>query len=173
MSKVNDFAEFYAAHFHGLSIQLFAYTGDFPLAQDLAQEAFCRAVPKWEALRTYDDPASWVRRVAFNLASSRWRHNRVASAFARRQREQYVDGPNPDRVALAQALRNLPAKHRRAVILHYLADLSVADIAKQENATAGTVKSWLHRGRAALAAQLSEQTQSSSKASELREGNNV
>jgi RNA polymerase sigma-70 factor (ECF subfamily) len=153
---VNDFAEFYAAHFHGMTIQLFAYTGDFPQAQDLVQEAFCRAVPKWKALQTYDDPAAWVRRVAFNLATSRWRRNRTASAFARRQREKYVEGPSPDRVALTRALATLPANQRRAVILHYLADLPIAEIAAQENTAEGTVKSWLHRGRAALAVQLSD-----------------
>jgi hypothetical protein len=118
---VNDFADFYAAHFHRLTIQLFAYIDDFAHAQDLVQEAFCRAVPKWETLRKYDEPVSWVRQVAFNLATSRWRRNRTALAFAHRQREEYVDGPNPDRVALARALTTLPVNHRRAVILHYLA----------------------------------------------------
>jgi RNA polymerase sigma-70 factor (ECF subfamily) len=40
------------------------------------------------------------------------------------------------------------------VVLHYLADLSIAEIADREGVAEGTVKSWLHRGRAALAAQL-------------------
>ncbi|MBX6749740.1 MAG: SigE family RNA polymerase sigma factor [Micromonosporaceae bacterium] len=152
----SDFAQFYAAQFHGITVQVFAYTGDLPLAQDIAQEAFTRAVIRWEKLRTYDDPAAWVRRVAFNLASSRWRHIRIASAYLRRQREQHVDGPGPDRVALARALATLPNRHRRAVILHYLADLSIADIARQEGVSPNTVKSWLHRGRAELAAQLGD-----------------
>jgi RNA polymerase sigma-70 factor (ECF subfamily) len=154
---VNDFAQFYAAQFHGITLQLFAYTGDLPLAQDIAQEAFTRAVIRWERVGDYDDPAAWVRRVAFNLAASRWRHFRIASAYLRRQREEHVEGPSPDRVALARALATLPDRHRRAVILYYLADLSVADIARQENVSANTVKSWLHRGRAQLAAQLGDQ----------------
>jgi RNA polymerase sigma-70 factor (ECF subfamily) len=40
------------------------------------------------------------------------------------------------------------------VVLHYLADLSVAEVAEQEGVPVGTVKSWLHRGRIALAIQL-------------------
>lgn len=152
-----EFADFYAAQFHDVTVQVFAYTGDFPLAQDIAQEAFTRAVIRWERLRTYDDPAAWVRRVAFNLAASRWRNGRVATAFLRRQREEHIAGPSPDRVVLARALATLPDRHRRAVILHYLADLPIADIARQENVAVNTVKSWLHRGRAQLAAQLGDQ----------------
>ena len=52
------------------------------------------------------------------------------------------------------ALRTLPEQHRRAVVLHYLADLSVAEIAAETGAAVGTVKSWLHRGRVQLAAVL-------------------
>ncbi|NJC70085.1 SigE family RNA polymerase sigma factor [Planosporangium thailandense] len=151
-----SFDQFYAAHFDRLIVQLYAYTGDMAQAQDVVQEAFARALPRWEKLRTYDDPTAWVRRVAWNLATSRWRQLRTFRAFARRQREEHVNGPTPDRVALAAALATLPATQRRAVILHYLSDMSVADIAAQEGVAAGTVKSWLHRGRAALAAALAD-----------------
>lgn len=153
---MDDFAEFYAAQFHALTVQLYAYTGDFPQAQDIAQEAFTRAVVRWQKLRTYDNPGVWVRRVAFNLASSRWRRNRVAAAYLRRQREQQLEEPSLDRVVLAGALATLPDRHRRAVVLHYLADMSIEDIAVQERAAPNTVKSWLHRGRLQLAAQLED-----------------
>jgi len=153
---VDDFTDFYAAQFRTVTVQVFAYTGDLPLAQDIAQEAFTRAVMRWEKLRSYDDPAAWVRRVAFNLAASRWRRSRIAAAYLRQQRAEHVEGPSPDRVALARALATLPERHRRVVILHYLADLSIADIAQQENVPVNTVKSWLHRARTELAAQLGD-----------------
>jgi RNA polymerase sigma-70 factor (ECF subfamily) len=41
-------------------------------------------------------------------------------------------------------------------VLHYLADLSVAEIAAHEQTTEGTVKAWLSRGRVELAARLSD-----------------
>jgi RNA polymerase sigma-70 factor (ECF subfamily) len=150
-----DFDELYHAHFRSLTAQLAAYCGDLSLAQDLTQEAFCRAFARWSKVSRYDDPVGWVRRVAWNLATSRWRRLRTAQSFLRRQREEHVPGPSPDRVALHTALALLPANHRRAVVLHYLADLSVAEIAAQENVAEGTVKSWLYRGRAALASRLS------------------
>ncbi|MDZ5444714.1 sigma-70 family RNA polymerase sigma factor [Micromonospora sp. 4G57] len=148
------FDELYHAHFRSLTLQLTAYCGDLPQAQDLVQEAFCRAFARWSRVSRYDDPVAWVRRVAWNLATSRWRRLRTAQTWLLRQREEHVPGPGPDRVALAAALALLPANHRRAVVLHYLADLSVTQIAQQEQVPEGTVKSWLHRGRAALAAQL-------------------
>lgn len=149
-----DFDELYHAHFRSLTVQLTAYCGDLSQAQDLVQEAFCRAFARWSRVSRYDDPLAWVRRVAWNLAASRWRRIRTARSFLGRQREEHVAGPSPDRVALTAALALLPLNQRRAVVLHYLADLSVTQIAQQEQVPEGTVKSWLHRGRAALATQL-------------------
>jgi RNA polymerase sigma-70 factor (ECF subfamily) len=81
---------------------------------------------------------------------------RAVHTHSRGHREAVVEGPGPERVALARALATLPERHRRALVLFYVADLSVGEIAAQEKVAEGTVKSWLHRGRAALAAQLSD-----------------
>jgi RNA polymerase sigma-70 factor (ECF subfamily) len=150
----DSFEEFFAVAFRPLTIQLYAYFGDRHEAQDVVQEAFCRAYARWNEVSRYDDPVAWVRRVAWNLATSRWRRVGTALAFARRQREEHVPEPSPDRVALATALATLPPRQRRAVILHYLADLSVHEVAALEGVPDGTVKSWLHRARTALAALL-------------------
>lgn len=153
---VPDFDDFYAAHFGALTVQLYAYFGDRQEAQDVVQEAFCRALARWSKVSRYDDPVAWVRRVAWNLAVSKWRRTRTALSFLRRQRpeEARLDGPGPERVALIAALATLPEQHRRAIVLHYLADLTVLEIADREGVAEGTVKSWLHRARTALAAQL-------------------
>jgi RNA polymerase sigma-70 factor (ECF subfamily) len=148
------FSEFYGAHFQRIAVQLYAYLGDHAEAQDLAQEAFCRALEQWPRIAGYADPAGWVRRVSWNLATSRLRRLRTALGFLARQREQHVEGPTPDRVALIAALRELPATQRRALVLYHLGALGVAEIAEQEGVAEGTVRSWLTRGRARLAAQL-------------------
>lgn len=159
---VTEFDEFYAAAYGPLTAQLALYCGDRQEAQDLVQEAFCRALARWRHVSTYDDPVAWVRRVAWNLATSGWRRRRTAWNFLRRQRaEERVEGPGPERVALVAALATLPPVLRRAMVLHYLADLPVAEIAAREQVAEGTVKSWLHRGRAALAAHLADTTEES------------
>ena len=41
--------------------------GDIGDAQDIAQEAFCRAWQRWGSIVRYDNPVAWIRRVATNL----------------------------------------------------------------------------------------------------------
>jgi RNA polymerase sigma-70 factor, ECF subfamily len=149
-----DFDDFYAAKFDVLRSQIYAYLGDRAEAQDLVQEAFCRAYSRWERIRRFEDPYAWVRRVAWNLATSRLRRQKTSATFLRRQREEHVAGPSPNRVALITALSKISPPLRKAVVLHYLGQLSVAEIAAQEDVAEGTVKSWLSRGRLALAEHL-------------------
>jgi len=69
---------------------------------------------------------------------------------------EHIPAPSADRIALGDALATLSIKLRRAIVMHYLADMSVAEIAEREGEPVGTVKSWLHRGRTALAAALAD-----------------
>jgi RNA polymerase sigma-70 factor (ECF subfamily) len=63
-------------------------------------------------------------------------------------------GPAADVIALRAALAKLPPRARAAVVLHYLADLSVADVARamgiSENTTNGHLKAGLARLREEL-----------------------
>jgi RNA polymerase sigma-70 factor (ECF subfamily) len=149
-----NFATLYQTRFGDLAAQLYAFTGDALETQDLVQEAFIRAWQRWDRIGRYEDPVAWVRRVAWNLAMTR--HKRLK--FFRRVPET---GPPPstpeaglDRMDLVVSLRKLPEQIRRAVVLHYLADMSIADIAEEMRAPEGTIKSWLRRGRAELATHL-------------------
>lgn len=56
MSPPTGFTELYATHFQRLATQLYAYLGDHAEAQDLTQEAFCRALDHWHRISAYDDP---------------------------------------------------------------------------------------------------------------------
>lgn len=146
-----EFAEFYHANYRPLARQLYAYLGDHAEAQDLVQEAFCRAFDRWARISEYHDPVAWVRKVAWNLATSRLRRIGVARRHMLSHREEHAPGPGPDRVALVGALARLPERHRVAVVSHYIGQLSTAEIAAQEGVAEGTVRSWLSRGRAELA----------------------
>jgi RNA polymerase sigma-70 factor (ECF subfamily) len=151
-----DFDGLYQASFGDVVAMVYALTGDLADAQDLAQEAFCRAWQRWERISTYDDPLAWVRRVAANLATSRWRRLATAARHLHRERRPEAPPLGPDHVALVTALRSLPERQRRAVVLHHLLDLPVAEVARELEVAPGTIKSWLHRGRVALAVQLAD-----------------
>lgn len=151
-----DFATLYQTRFGDLAAQLYAFTGDALETQDLVQEAFIRAWQRWDRIGRYDDPGGWVRRAAWNLAITR--HKRL-KIFQRVPGEGLPPANNPesslDRMDLVASLRKLPERIRRAVVLHYLADMSIAEIAEEMHCAEGTVKSWLHRGRCELATHLS------------------
>jgi RNA polymerase sigma-70 factor (ECF subfamily) len=97
-----------------------------------------------------DNPGAWVRRAAINrLANHRRGLRRRAAAVARIEAPAAVD-LDPLDLDLAAALRDLPARQRLVLCLHYLADLSVVDIAADLGIAEGTVKSNLHDARNAL-----------------------
>jgi RNA polymerase sigma factor (sigma-70 family) len=56
------------------------------------------------------------------------------------------------------ALRRLPPRQREALVLRYYGDLSEAEIAATMSCSPGTVKSHIHRGKAALAELLEVRT---------------
>lgn len=85
---------------------------------------------------------------------NQFRRARAFLRFAARQRDSAAPEPSPDRVALVAALATLPSRLRRVIVMYHLGDLSVAEISHREGIPEGTVKSWLHRGRAMLADRL-------------------
>lgn len=158
MAAGDEFDDLYHALFPRLAAELFAYLGDRAEAEDVTQEALLRAWQRWSTVGHYDEPMAWVRHVAWNLATSRWRRMTAAGrAWARHRSPAYAAVTlSADHVALVAALRRLPERPRRAIVLHYIADLSVAQVASDMATRPGTVMSWLHRGRAELARLLSD-----------------
>ncbi|MEO3743664.1 sigma-70 family RNA polymerase sigma factor [Plantactinospora sp. B5E13] len=157
MGQLNTIAEVYAASFRRLIVHLYAVTGDLNEAQEVVQEAFVRALTAPGRFDQLENPESWLRRVALNLAHTRYRRRRTLDRLLRRV------GPPPvipdlssEHLALMAALRQLPAGQRHAIALHYLVDLPVEEVARTLDVSVGTVKSRLSRGRTALAALLAE-----------------
>jgi RNA polymerase sigma-70 factor (ECF subfamily) len=152
-----EFTSFYAASFPRLAGQLAAMTGDRAEAQDAVQEAFVRAWVHRGQIDTDQGAEAWVRVTAWRIAASRWRRAREGiRLMVLAARPDRVAGPGPDRMAFVEALRNVPAEQRRALVLYYLVDLTVDQIAAETGVRPGTVKARLARGRAALTPYLRE-----------------
>ena len=151
------FDECYRATVRRLVQYAYAMCGDADVAQDLAHEAYLRAWQRRRRLEGYEDIEAWLRLVVTRLSVDRWRRIAVhRRTLARLRPPPPAQPPSDDTVLLAAALREIPAQQRRAVVLHYLVGLPVADVAAEIGTSAGTVKSWLARGRAALGAHLGD-----------------
>lgn len=120
-------------------------------AADAVQEAFVQADRIWDSsLHGYADPAGWVRRVAINRLLNGERNRRRREEILATIRPVADDDLTTDLLDLRRAVAALPDRMRAAVCLHYLADLSVAEVAAALEVTEGTVKSNLHDARTRL-----------------------
>ncbi len=153
----DDFADLYDATYGRVVAHVYGISGNLADAQEIAQEAFLKAWQRWDSISRYDEPTAWVIRVAHNLALSRWRRARTAAQGLLRLGAPEPDlGPGPESVALVHALRQVSLEQRRALVLHHLSGMPIAQIAVIEKVAEGTIKARLSRGRRALAVLLAD-----------------
>lgn len=149
----DDFSDFYVVTYARLVGVLARVCDGREDAEEVVQEAFVRLVQRWPQVSRYDDPESWVRSVAFRLATSRWRKRRAgAAALLRLGPAPHVGPPGVDGVTVDAVLAALSPAHRAVLVLHYAVGLTVEEIACELAVAPGTVKSRLSRARAAAAA---------------------
>jgi RNA polymerase sigma-70 factor (ECF subfamily) len=157
MPTAVDLNDLYDASYRRLVVQVFAICGDLAQAEDAVQDAFVTALRKKARLARVSNPEAWVRAVALNQVRHGWRHASVVRRY-----QAKVPGPQgpvdvgPEHVAIVTALEAVDADQREAVVLHYLADLPVAEVATQLGVPEGTVKSRLSRARERLAGLLDD-----------------
>lgn len=150
-SRGAEFDDFVRARSGALLQVAYLLVGDRHAAEDLVQEVLAQVYVRWRRVRT--SPEAYVRRALVNRAASRWRRRS-------RRPEQALgdfDPPQPDgadgvvlRETVLSALRTLPVRQRAAVVLRYLADLPVAEVAEALGCSEGAVKSHTSRGVAHL-----------------------
>jgi RNA polymerase sigma-70 factor (ECF subfamily) len=148
LSSPDDFDAFFYALLPQVLRVAERMTGDHATAEDVAGEAFARAFARWPKLKVLPHREAWVLRVASNVAIDLFRRRRLpmTTAGARSDPAEVV----VLRASLVEALRSIPKRHREAVVLRYLADLSEAEVAVALGVRPGTVKSQLHRARRSL-----------------------
>jgi RNA polymerase sigma-70 factor (ECF subfamily) len=150
------FDAFYREEYSSVVSLVYGLSGSAWAAEDLAQEAFLRAHNDWARVGQMASPSGWVRRVAMNLAMSRFRRLRSEAAVRMRlvPASSSVEASAADYEAFWDEVRRLPARQAQAVALRYIDELSVAEIGAVLQVAEGTVKALLHQGRTRLARQL-------------------
>jgi RNA polymerase sigma-70 factor, ECF subfamily len=142
--------EVYAASYRRLVGQLYGVCGDLGQAEETVQEAFARAIQHGRQLRHADNPEAWLRRVAVDLSRSRWRHRvRGEPPWLARRTGVHPD-LSPDQLALVAVMQQLPEAQRQVIALLCLGDLQAYEVAEAMDASIGSVRTQLHRGRSTL-----------------------
>jgi RNA polymerase sigma factor (sigma-70 family) len=148
VTRVSEFEDLYREAGDRLWWALLAYTGDREIASDAAAEAFARALG---AASTIRDPAPWVWRVAFRVATAHLREARRTSIAPQESYEM-----DQQALGVVVALRQLTRRQRAVFVLFYLDDRSTNEIAELLGMAPATVSVHLHKARLQLRAILED-----------------
>lgn len=161
IQATEQFETFYKDHYRTVLAVVLGLTKRAADAEDITQDAFLKAQRRWDEVSGYQYPVAWVKRVAVNLAMSRFRRLAAETrALLRVGSDQDTVEPAESADELWAAVRALPRLQAQCVALFYIDDLSVVQISEVLDVAQGTVKSSLSRARAALARTLGEEVAS-------------
>lgn len=126
--------------------------GDTSLADDIAQDAYVKAYLGCDSLKSPDKFKNWIFTIAYNTFVNHKRSERQAVSY---DEAVAVAAPGSADSAFAHqelyvALNRLNAKERLSILLFYMENYSVKEIAEIHNTSQDAVKQHLSRGRAHL-----------------------
>ena len=151
-----------------LYVYVFELVHDEQASLDIVQETFIAAVRHLSSLRNDDRFGSWLFGIAHQKCIQHWRKS---------GREEPLDDEslaalpgvddNPRELLIReeqeaefmQALNQLPAPQRAVLLLHFIEDFPLDEIARITGTNLGTVKSRIHYGKKALRELLEDRSQ--------------
>ena len=155
------FAELYENNFERVYAYVVRRVEDRAEAEDLTSEVFHHALSNLRRFEWRGIPfAAWLFRIAANLISDRWQ---------RGNREHLVDAPEQieaapaknveleeveRRATLFRLVDTLPAEQRRVVVLRFVEQKSIKEVARDIRKTEGAVKQLQFRALTALRARM-------------------
>jgi RNA polymerase sigma-70 factor (ECF subfamily) len=135
-------------------------------ALDVVQETFINATRYIGSLRDDAKFGSWLFSIAHQKCQQHWRRPRreepLDDSFVEYSTEELL----PDELLVRaeqeeefmSLLNRLPEIHRSVLLLHFLEDFSLEEIARVTGVSVGTVKSRLHYAKKSLRTLLAEKT---------------
>jgi RNA polymerase sigma-70 factor (ECF subfamily) len=149
-----------------LYVYVFELVHDEQTSLDLVQETFIAAVRHIGSLRDDGKFGSWLFGIAHQKCVQRWRKQNREEIL----REEIAQGPNefensPDDLLIRreqeaefmQLLNQLPLPQRSVLLLHFVEDFSIEEIAGITDTNPGTVKSRMHYAKKSLRKLLEQQ----------------
>lgn len=151
-----DFREFAAARLTPLYRFAILLTGHHQSAEDMVQETLARIYVVWGS-RDLSDPIAYSRSTLMNvfLTSRRRRQGSREHLHALVPDSPVADADVPLRVDLQRALNQLKPVDRAIVVMRYLEDLPVEEVACALHLSPGNVRVRAQRARTQLERRLS------------------
>lgn len=139
-------------------------------ARELCQDVFLRVHDRLHQYRYESSLATWIGRVAFNIATRHLQRKRIATVSAEDEDgtlpawNEASDGFDLEAATADQellghvgaALETLPPLQRTLVTLYHLDELGIGEIATITGLPEGTVKNYLFRARQRLRQRLED-----------------
>lgn len=147
----------YTAEYPQLAGWAARLVGDPDLAHDFVTEAFVRLLKHWPKVT---GPRAWLYTCVGNQVKDHWRkRERESRAYRKFASSTPPEAPLSEQattLSVRDAVQSLPDRLRLPVLLHYFADLTVAQVASSLELSDGTVKRYLFEARALLAPRLED-----------------
>jgi RNA polymerase sigma factor (sigma-70 family) len=155
-----DFDAFYSTSYDRVRRAMTLAFRDPALAEEITQEAFFQTLKRWTRVSLLDHPEGWTMVVALNKGRDLHRHR------ARHKAKQLLLVHEPtidsgeshveDRMMVSTLLEGVTSRQRQALLLRYITQLTIPEIAVVMGCAEGTVKATLHSALAKASLQSKE-----------------
>jgi len=154
MPKISkkEFAKLYDEYIEKIYRFIFLKVSSRETAEDLTSQVFLNF---WQAREGVKDPRAFLYRIARNLVIDFYRQKEKSPLLAEEMMAVLVDekANTEYKVVLAadvaqikDALVKIKPEYSEAIILHYLEDLPISEVAQILERPEGTIRVMLHRG---------------------------
>jgi RNA polymerase sigma-70 factor (ECF subfamily) len=130
-------------------------TGDQDSGLDVLQDSWIKAFRGIHKLRDPGSLRPWLYAIVHGIAIDRIRQRYSRENAEQAQLEDFQEADEPsfaeeDAAALHRALGEIGVRHREVLVLHFIEDRSIAEIASVVGCSEGTVKSRIHYAKRAM-----------------------
>jgi RNA polymerase sigma-70 factor (ECF subfamily) len=130
-------------------------TGNADSGLDVLQEVWIKVLRGIRKLKEPGSLRSWLYSITHGVAVDRIRRSASRERAEQAELEGFEEAEEPsfdeeDAAAIHEALSQIGFRHREVLVLHFLEDLSVAEIAAVVGCSVGTVKSRMHYAKRAM-----------------------
>jgi RNA polymerase sigma-70 factor (ECF subfamily) len=153
------FAELYESNFERVYAYVVRRVGDRAETEDLTSEVFHHALANLQRFEWRGIPfAAWLFRIAANLISDLWqRSGREVTDEAHMELAQVSPAEIEEverKATLFRLVDKLPAEQRRVVVLRFVEEKSIKEVAREIRKTEGAVKQLQFRAISSLRARM-------------------